>query len=787
MLPPNLSQPTLHKNSTVRKTVKKFVEKRAVLGFGLSVAVLLVIGILSYENLTRYQKARIEVERTQEVIKTTQVLLSQLKDAETGQRGYLLTGDKTYLQPYKSAIATIYQEIAELSNLITDENQKQNLNTLKPLIQAKLAELQQTIILKDTQGEQAALKLVKSSQGKQLMEKIRSTIAQMEAKQVQLLQQRSQAEQNYLSRIAVFTIPGCLLVALISGINVLWLDISLKHRQELLKETQEHLTQLQGLTEASLQINSLVPTEAVLKVITEQARSIIGAHQSVTSITVDHNWAQSISYISLSDKYAQWRDYKEKSDGSGIYSCVCHSNRPMRMTQTELESHPRWLGYGKEAGKHPPMRGWLAAPLTTRDGKNIGLIQLSDKYEGEFTEEDEAMVVQLAQMASIAIENTRLYEAEQIARTQAESANRLKDQFLAVLSHELRTPLNPILGWSQMLRKGNLDQATSDRGLETIQRNAKLQIQLIEDLLDVSRIIQGKLKLDVENVDLKQVIQSAVETVNLAAKAKSIQIHTIFEPNTIAVLGDSTRLQQVMWNLLSNAVKFTPNGGRVEVKLSHDSQALIQVSDTGKGIEPEFLPHVFEYFRQADSTSTRNFGGLGLGLAIVRHIVELHGGTIIAASEGEEQGATFTVALPMVDSQIKPEPVASVNSHSLAGIKTLVVDDQQDTLDLLSLLLEEEGASVTCASSARQALVAFTTDKPDILISDIGMPEQNGYTLLYKVRQKNQEIPAIALTAYADETNHQEIMAAGFQKHLTKPLEPNQLIEAIADLVKHKR
>ena len=389
----------------------------------------------------------------------------------------------------------------------------------------------------------------------------------------------------------------------------------------------------------------------------------------------------------------------------------------MRMTQAELELHPRWRGFGKYAGKHPPMRGWLAAPLTGRDGHNIGLIQLSDKYLGEFTSEDEAILVQLAQMASVAVENTQLYEAQQQARTQAETANRIKDEFLAVLSHELRSPLNPILGWSKLLLTRKFDPAKTNYALETIERNAKLQSELIEDLLDVSRILRGKLSLNVCPVELAPTIEAAIETVRLAAEAKSIDLRfTILDfglgnagenpeliefdkqPNNpksrqftqtppqrqatgskiqnpkFQVMGDPARLQQVFWNLASNAVKFTPSGGQVEIQLSVltrsdrqvmgnesiqspttnyqspiTSYAQIQVSDTGKGINPEFLPFVFDYFRQADSTTTRVFGGLGLGLAIVHHLVELHGGTVQAESPGVGQGATFTVKIPLLE------------------------------------------------------------------------------------------------------------------------------------------
>ncbi|MBW4606854.1 MAG: PAS domain S-box protein [Hassallia sp. WJT32-NPBG1] len=577
-------------------------------------------------------------------------------------------------------------------------------------------------------------------------------------------------------------------------------------REEMLMRSQQYAGQLRGLTEAALAINSAVSIEEVLEVITERSRFLIGAHQSVTSMTIDNNWAQAINTVSLSDKYAVWRDYKEKTDGSGIYACVCHTNRPMRMTQVELEAHPRWRGFGTEAAKHPPMRGWLAAPLTGRDGGNIGLIQLSDKYdENEFTAEDEAILVQLAQMASVAIENTRLYEAEQLARTQAESANRIKDEFLAVLSHELRTPLNPILGWSKLLRTRKFDETKTAEALATIERNAKLQAQLIEDLLDVSRILRGKLSLNVDKLSPSSIILAALETVRLAAEAKSISIQTIFDQNVGQVAGDAGRLQQVIWNLLSNAVKFTPNGGRVEVRLSmevgngqwamgngNNSYAQITVSDTGKGIDPEFLPHVFDYFRQADSATTRKFGGLGLGLAIVRQLVELHGGTVFAESLGEGQGAIFTVKLPLLSTTdslpIELTTEAELNSPNLEGIKILIVDDDVDSRDFITFVLQQEKAEVIAVSSALEALEILAKSKLDVLLSDIGMPEMDGYMLIRQVRnwlpEQGGQIPAIALTAYAGEYDRQQAISAGFQIHVPKPAEPAQLVAAVTKLTK---
>ena len=387
-------------------------------------------------------------------------------------------------------------------------------------------------------------------------------------------------------------------------------------------------------------------------------------------------------------------------------------------------------------------------------------------------------------------EREKLLQREQTARKEAETANRIKDEFLAVLSHELRSPLNPILGWSRLLQSGKLDETRTKQALATIERNAKLQSELIEDLLDVSRILQGKLSLTVSPVDLAPTIKAAIETVRLAAEAKSIKLEIRLAPKVGLISGDSTRLQQVVWNLLSNAVKFTSAGGQLTVHLAQvNYQAQIIVSDTGKGISPSFLPYVFDYFRQEDGAITRKFGGLGLGLAIVRHLVELHGGTIRADSPGEGLGATFTVTLPLMPAQptIDQNPQLPETSLDLKGVQVLIVDDDTDTRDYVAFLLEQAGATVMTVVSAREAMKALTQFKPNILLSDIGMPDVNGYMLLRQVRALSPEqggtIPAIALTAYAGELDQKQALAAGFQQHIAKPVEPDQLVKLIADLL----
>ncbi len=385
-------------------------------------------------------------------------------------------------------------------------------------------------------------------------------------------------------------------------------------------------------------------------------------------------------------------------------------------------------------------------------------------------------------------EREHLLQRERSAREEAEQANRLKDQFLAVLSHELRSPLNPILGWAKLLQTRSFDAAKTAQALAAIERNALLQTQLVDDLLDLAKILRGKLHLNPVPVYLGGVVESAIETVKASAAAKTIALKLDLTP-TIQVAGDAARLQQIVGNLLSNAVKFTPSDGQVTVTLqSVEDQAEISVSDTGIGISPEFLPHLFESFRQEDVSITRKHGGLGLGLAIVHQLVDIHGGTITARSPGEGQGATFSVRLPQLKVEASVNPAAALPQPALdlSGIRIFSVDDSADTREFLTVLLEQYGANVMTAGSASEALAALKTLHPDVLISDIGMPEMDGYNLIRRVRalppDQGGDIPAIALTAYARDEDQQQSLASGYQRHLSKPLDLEKLVQAVVEL-----
>ena len=392
-------------------------------------------------------------------------------------------------------------------------------------------------------------------------------------------------------------------------------------------------------------------------------------------------------------------------------------------------------------------------------------------------------------------DRAELLERERAARAEAEKANRLKDEFLATLSHELRTPLNAVIGWARMLSSGRLDRDSSKHALEVIERNAWAQKQIIEDILDVSRVITGKLQLNLSPVDLVAVVDAALDAVRPAMEAKEIKIETLIDAGLRMVSGDPDRLQQAVWNVLSNAAKFTPSGGNVEISVSQNAtHVLIQVKDSGPGIDPAFLPHVFERFRQADGSTTRTHGGLGLGLAIVRHLVELHGGTIAVENREDGPGAIFTIRLPLPSGELPTETLAGADSvfgearserASLEGLQILIVDDETDTLDLITVELTQHGARVTGVTNAEDALNALAEGEFDVLISDIGMPKIDGYELIRRIRKhegKDKRIPAVALTAYARVQDRMQAIMAGFSTHVAKPVEANELVTVVASL-----
>jgi PAS domain S-box-containing protein len=464
--------------------------------------------------------------------------------------------------------------------------------------------------------------------------------------------------------------------------------------------------------------------------------------------------------------------------------------------------------YAAGAPGHPPVRSYLAVPVALSSGAVIGCLFFGHPEPDMFSERTERIIGGIAAQAAVAIDNARLYQAsqqaaeerkvlldsERHARAEAERTSRMKDEFLATLSHELRTPLTAILGWSQVLRRGSRDQADLHRGLLTIERNARAQAQLIEDLLDMSSITSGKVQLDMLPLAPAAIAAAAIESVRPAAEAKQIRIEHDFDRAAGMVTGDASRLQQIIWNLLANALKFTPRGGHVKVGVRREGEHIaISVRDSGIGIAAGFLCHVFERFRQADATNTRQHGGLGLGLAIVKHLVEQHGGTVGAASDGEGRGACFTVYLPRRPGGPERESDAAhagprVGSrdaaHDLSGMQVLVVDDEDDARELIKRILADCNADVLTAATAAEALNLLQHARPDLLVSDLGMPEVDGYGLLERVRalgpSRGGDLPAIALTAFARSEDRIKALSSGFLAHISKPVEPNELIAKVA-------
>jgi signal transduction histidine kinase/CheY-like chemotaxis protein len=439
---------------------------------------------------------------------------------------------------------------------------------------------------------------------------------------------------------------------------------------------------------------------------------------------------------------------------------------------------------------------YVCLPLMVH-GSMLGALTFATAESGRQYDDDAIRFLQdVASRAALALDNARSYE-------QLQAANRMKDEFLATLSHELRTPLNAILGYARMLRAGMVRDDKRDNALDTLERNATSLTQIVEDVLDVSRIASGKIRLNVQSLDLPVVMHDALATVMPGAEAKGVRIQSIVEPDIGPVSGDPDRLQQVIWNLLSNAVKFTPRGGRVQVRLQRvNSHIEISVSDSGIGIREDFLPHLFERFRQADSTTTRAHGGLGLGLAIARQIVELHGGTIHAFSSGEGKGATFRVELPVMivhsaavvgaEPRVHPRTqvrVTPMNDHALSEVRVLAVDDDADALTLVREILETAGAQVFTAASAPAALAVLEEQSPDVLISDLGMPGMDGFELIQRVRtltNEKKDIPAAALTAYARSEDRARALRTGFEMHLAKPIDPSELVAAVASLARRR-
>ena len=579
---------------------------------------------------------------------------------------------------------------------------------------------------------------------------------------------------------------------------------SLRQVQEVAQKDEEEVHHLLDEQVTMMRIAQLLAAELdldrLVQVLTDEATAATGAGFGAFFYNVLDERGESYTLYTLSGAPREAFANFPMPRNTEVFGPTFRGEGIVRSDDITLD--PR---YGTNAPYHGmppghlPVRSYLAAPVTSRSGEVLGGLFLGHPEPGVFDDRAERIVSRIAVHAAIAFDNARLYRQAQDARAAAEAASRTKDEFLATVSHELRTPLNAMLGWAQLLQ-ASPDPDRLQRGLDTIIRNARLQTQLIDDLLDVSRIISGRMRLDVRTIDLAPVIEAAIEAVRPAAEARQIRLVRLLDPQAGPVAGDSDRLQQVVWNLLANAVRFTPRDGRVEVRLERvSSHVEIVVADNGMGIRQELLPQVFDRFLQADSSTTRRHGGLGLGLAIVRHLAELHGGTVEASSPGEGQGATFVVRLPLSIAHLQPSQervhprVEAENcpddpALSLDGVRVLVVDDEADARETLTGMLEHCGAETLAVRSAGEALEALARFRPHVLLCDIGMPEQDGYSLIRQIRELPAEqggtIPAAALTAYARGEDRRKALRSGFQMHLAKPVQLHDLTTVVASLAR---
>ncbi len=560
-------------------------------------------------------------------------------------------------------------------------------------------------------------------------------------------------------------------------------------RAELLEQHRRAAEQQRGLAEAALAINSASGVATCLSIITEKARAIIGAHQAITSMTADQKWSQAISAVSLSEKYAEWRGYATKPDGSGIYAEVCRTNRPMRLNQRELTQHPLWRGFGAEASRHPPMRGWLAAPLVGRDGSNLGLVQLSDKLEGEFTARDEDILVQLAQMASVAVENSRLFDAVQSEKQRAERASRAKDEFLAMLGHELRNPLSPILTALHLARLRGTDALLRERLV--IERQVQHLIRLVDDLLDVSRITRGKIALKRQPVRVAAVVARAIETASPLLEERQHRLRVEVPDDGLWVHGDEDRLAQVMANLLTNAAKYTDRGGAIDVAAAREGEEVVlRVRDSGMGIAPSSC-------RGSSISSSR-----ASAPSIARRAASASASASCAASSSSTaaasapraaapaKGASSACAYrcsPSTPRRRSPphcDPRRRASPAPERARRVLVVDDNRDAAELLAEALCSLGHDARVAFNGPEAIDLARQLLPEIAFLDIGLPVMDGYELARRLRA----LPAcagmylVAVTGYGQSTDRQHSREAGFEEHLVKPVELEEVQRIITRL-----
>ena len=833
------------------------------------------------------------VEHTDQVIAKANNAQKLLLDMETGFRGYVITAQPEFLDPYNQATATINPALSDLRRSVSDNpTQVQRIDSINAQYDKWNTYAKEVIAARGAGSEVQAR--VTSGEGKRMMDGLRSEFASFIGEEEVLRNERTAVAKSATSR----TVGSTLFVALLLGAGLTvfirrqLFAASKSYRQALTSEHQQRewlgttlasigdavmATDHQGkiilmngvaqsLTRWTSAEASGMPLEKVFNIINEDTRAtvespvvkvlregqIVGlANHTIligkdgTEIPIDDSGAPiRDAQGRITGVVLVFRDITERKQTETelveselrLRRAITESPIPMIIhdeqdnilelskgwtnesgyTLEDTPTIPAWTekAYGKKQPIISDLDQFYRANETVSSGEK--LIVTRDGHEriwdffttplGRSTSGVRLFLsigVDITDRKHAERETERLLEREQTLRSEAESANRLKDEFFSNASHELRTPLNAIVGWTRMLRRGTLNPATASSALETIERSANAQTKLIEDLLDVSRIITGKLQIEMHPTEIAPVISSAVNSLRPAANAKDIIITSSIDNQSWPVMADVSRLQQVVWNLLSNAVKFTPRGGQIEITLRRAEDYLeLSVQDSGEGIDPDFLPYVFDRFRQADGSKTRRHGGLGLGLAIVRNLVELHGGTVSAYSDGPGKGASFMVRLPLLDipSQEANQPSAAWQTQRqqsaermecpprLEGVSVLVVDDDRDAREMLNMVLSQCEAEVRTASSTAEALAEISRQRPDVLVSDIGMPDLDGYELIKRLRQTESErgqkaLPALALTAYAKAEDRVRALAAGYHVHLSKPVDPEEFALVVASLL----
>ncbi len=735
--------------------------------FRVAIAVLLICGGLAVMQYTRFADAAARVEHTHDVLDSIERVVTRLVDAETGYRGYLLTRNRMFLEPYAGVDGDVHQVFDRLQALVADNpSQTARVGRLKERSEEKLKEMATVVALADGGDLAAAVTRLSSGNGKRIMDAVRAAAADLRGAESSLLAQR--AGQARLARLAAmgFAIITVVVAAALALVAASVRQNFERRRHALLEQMTARQEAERQASEASADLQRsedfnrsiLDHSGDCIQVLEPDGRIVLTNHPGLILMEAD-----TVSDLESDGWMAQWTADEARARHA-VADAIAKGEGRFHAFRPTAKGTPKWWDV-------------IVTPIRNEAGETRQLVTVSRDVTAQKRAEQE---------------RSQLLASERAARSEAERAARMKDDFVSTLSHELRTPLNAILGWIGVLRQQQTPE-TLAKAIDVIDRNSRRQSQMVDDLLDMSRIMSGKLRLDVQRLDLASVIEEAIASSQPAADAKGIRLIKTLESAAI-VQGDPGRLQQIVWNLVSNAIKFTPRGGMVQVTLRKvNSHIHIQVSDSGQGIAADVLPQIFQRFRQGDSSSTRRYGGLGLGLAIVKNLVEMHGGSVDAASEGEGMGSLFTVRVPLAMTGVAIEspdvhldlPPATF-ANLLEDLKVLVLDDEDDARDVVQRLLEDAGARVRTAANAADAMAILENRfEPDIIVSDIGMPDQDGYEFMQRVRRMAGAIagvPAAALTALARVEDRKRALMAGYQTHLAKPVDPAELVAMVASL-----